>query len=318
VKRAILFCLASASLAAAADFPEAEISNGQIHAKLMLPDAERGYYRGTRFDWSGQISSLEYKGHNYFGQWFPKYDPKLHDAIMGPVEEFRTNDSAIDWDQAKPGDTFVKIGVGVLRKPDEKPYRFATYYDIVDGGKWTTKTFPDHVMYTHELTDKSGIAYLYTKTIRLTKGKPQLTIEHELKNTGKRAIETSVYDHNFFVMDGQPSGPDFTVKFPFDVKAVADVADKATIRNHELTYVHELPTGESVFSELKGYGDTAKDYDLRVENSKVKMGAHIVGDKPLSKVLFWSIRTTVCPEPYISMDIAPGKTEHWKLTYDFY
>ncbi|MGH2564453.1 MAG: hypothetical protein ACRDE5_08070, partial [Ginsengibacter sp.] len=45
--------------------PEAEITNGLITAKLYLPDAENGYYRGSRFDWSGVISDLQYKGHSY-------------------------------------------------------------------------------------------------------------------------------------------------------------------------------------------------------------------------------------------------------------
>ena len=59
----------------AADFPQAEISNGQIRVKLYLPDAKNGYYRGTRFDWSGVIASLEYKGHNFYGPWFDRTDP---------------------------------------------------------------------------------------------------------------------------------------------------------------------------------------------------------------------------------------------------
>ena len=45
----ILLCVAAATLAAA-DFPQAEISNGSAHAKLYLPDAEQGYYQATRFD----------------------------------------------------------------------------------------------------------------------------------------------------------------------------------------------------------------------------------------------------------------------------
>jgi hypothetical protein len=318
VKPVILLLCALATPAKAVDFPQAEISNGVIKAKLLLPDAERGYYRGTRFDWSGVIASLECKGHNYFGQWFEKYDPTLHDAIMGPVEEFRTNDSALGYEQAKPGETFVKIGVGVLRKPDEPAYKFSNRYEIVNGGKWSALSLPDRVVFTHELTDSSGVAYLYTKTVRLVKGKPQLVIEHRLKNTGKRAFETSVYNHNFFVIDGQPSGPDFSVKFPFDVKTVADVSTTAVAKGNELTYVRELPAGQSVYTELKGYGATRKSYDIRVENSKEKVGAHIVGDKPLSKLVFWSIRTTLCPEAYVSMQVEPGHTSEWKITYDFY
>src|ERR1051326_2122289 len=114
--------LACGCAAVAADFPQAEISNGLIRAKLYLPDAEKGYYRATRFDWSGVISSLQYKGHEFFGQWFPRYDPKLHDSITGPVESFKTGDTALGYDEAKPGETFIRIGVGVLRKPEERQY----------------------------------------------------------------------------------------------------------------------------------------------------------------------------------------------------
>src|SRR5689334_18014633 len=83
--------------------PSTEISNGIVSARLYLPHSETGYYQGTRFDWSGVISHLDYKGHSYFGQWFEKYDPKLNDAIMGPVQEF----SPLGYNEAKAGETFV-------------------------------------------------------------------------------------------------------------------------------------------------------------------------------------------------------------------
>ncbi len=87
---------------AAADAPEAGISNGAIDAKLYLPDARQGYYRGTRFDWSGVIYSLRYKGHEYFGPWFEKYAPQTHDAIAGPVEEFLTHDAGLGYADVHP------------------------------------------------------------------------------------------------------------------------------------------------------------------------------------------------------------------------
>src|SRR5579884_1094150 len=89
----------------------------------------------TRFDWSGVIARLEYKHHNYFGVWFPKYEPTLHDAITGPVDEFRSQDGGLGYAEAQPGDFFVKIGVGVLRKLDNEPYQFARNYPIIDHGK---------------------------------------------------------------------------------------------------------------------------------------------------------------------------------------
>src|SRR5437879_8762105 len=43
------------------DAPHADIKNQLIQARLYLPDAERGYYRATRFDWSGIVASLDRK-----------------------------------------------------------------------------------------------------------------------------------------------------------------------------------------------------------------------------------------------------------------
>jgi hypothetical protein len=302
----------------AAEFPEAEISNGTIQAKFYLPDAERGYYRGTRFDWSGSIFSLQYKGHEYFGQWFEKYDPKIHDAITGPVEEYLTNGAGPGYGEAKTGGTFMRIGAGVVRKIEEKAYdRFKTY-EIVDPGKWSIKKGGNWIEFTHVLKDAAGFAYVYTKRVRLIKNKPEMVLEHSLKNTGRRAIETEQYNHNFFVIDRQPTGPDSIVKFPFEARAKMDLKGVALVKDRQLAYARELAPGESVFTELEGFGSTSKDYDFRIEHRKAGAGVRITGDQPIVKLIYWSIRTTLCPEPYIRMKIAPGQTYKWKIDYEFY
>ena len=316
-KLPILFALAGATLAAA-DFPQAEISNAAIRAKLYLPDAQEGYYRATRFDWSGQIASLEYRGHNYFGQWFERYDPNLHDAILGPVEEFLTKGTGLGYNDVKTGESFVKIGVGAVRKPEEQAFHQFSTYEITDAGQWTVHKFPDRVEFTQELSDTAGYAYLYKKTVRLTAGKPQLVLEHTLKNTGSKIIETSVYEHNFYVIDGKPAGPDFTVKVPFALRATNDLKGFAEARGNTFTYLKELEKGQSVFTQLEGHGDTAKDYDIRVENAAAHAGVRQTSDRPLAKLMFWSIRSTVCPEAYIDMRIEPGKEFTWRISYDFY
>src|SRR4051812_18030485 len=83
----LLACL-MVPAAAQENFPQADISSGRIRAKVYLPDPQAGYYRATRFDWSGVVASLAWNGHTFFGQWFQRHDPKIHDAITGPVEEF--------------------------------------------------------------------------------------------------------------------------------------------------------------------------------------------------------------------------------------
>lgn len=314
-------CFSAALLAAdAPDIVATDISNGLIKAKVQLPDAQKGYYRATRFDWSGQMPSLEYKGHTYFGTWNQApYDPKLHDAIMGPVEEFLTNGEGLGYSEAKPGGTFLKIGVGVIRKPDEPKFQQFKTYEIADSGKWSMKKKSDSVEFTQVVSDpSSGYAYAYTKVVRLVKGKPEMVLEHRLKNTGKKAIESDVYEHNFYMLDNQPTGPDVVVKFPFEVKAKGDFRGLAETRGKELVYLKELAKGQSAQSDLTGFGSDPKDYDIRVENTKTGAGVRQTSDRPVSRINYWSIRSTACPEAYIHMNIAPGKEFTWKINYEFY
>ena len=322
-------------VASAAEFPQAELTNGQLRVRVYLPDQKSGFYRSTRFDWSGAVGSLIYKGHEYYAPWFQKIDPNVNDfgyegnevvsapftAMVGPAEEFQTNGRALGWDEAKPGGTFIKIGVGVLRKPnDSANYDHSKTYEVVDPGKWTIKKTRDSIQFVHELADPgSGYGYRYTKILRLTRGKPQMTIEHTFENTGTHAIQSSVYDHNFLVLDRQPPGPDFAITFPFQLQARREpTKGLGEIRGNRIVYLKTLEDKDRMSTSVAGFSDDPKDYDIRVENRKVGAGFHVVGDRPLSNVAFWSIKTVLAVEPYIAMNIEPKGQFTWKLTYDYY
>jgi len=335
---AVLACAAPFGLAAdqkvpATDIPQAEITNEMIRVKLYLPDAKYGYYRATRFDWSGVIANLEYSGHNYYGPWFYRVDPKVHDfdyedpgvvvapcaAIVGPAEEFQTNGTALGWGEAKAGGTFIKIGVGVLRK-DDGNYDHLKLYEIVDPGKWAVKTHRDSIEFTQELTDpSSGYGYIYWKTVRLTKGKPEMVLEHRLRNTGRRAIQSTVYNHNFVVLDKQPPGPDFAITVPFQIQTARPPnKDLAEIRGNQIVYLKVLENKDLVQAPVRGFSDSVKDNEIRIENRKVGAGMRITGDRPLSDGNLWSIRTVLSFEPFITMTISPGGEFTWKTSYEYY
>ncbi len=323
-------CLALAcGLAQAADPPQAEITNGQIKAKLYLPDAANGYYRGTRFDWSGVVYSLEYQGHNYYGPWFDGRDPKIRDytyvgpqliagpcsAITGPAEEFQ----AMGWDDAKPGGTFLKVGVGALRK-DDRPYASFTLYEIANQGKWTVRKRRDSVEFTHVLSDApSGYGYVYRKTVRLIPGKPEMVLEHSLKNTGKRALQGTVYNHNFLTLDRQPTGPDFTLSVPYQIQTSRPPnKELAEVRGDRVVYLKTLQDGDVATTPVRGFGTSAGNHQIRIENTKLGAGMRIVGDRPLSNNSLWSIRRVLAIEPFIALDIPPGGEFSWNTTYEYY
>ena len=56
----------------------------------------------------------------------------------------------------------------------------------------------------------------------------------------------------------------------------------------------------------------------RIETSEAGSGVRIEGDRPLEKLVFWCIRRTLCPEPYVALRVEPGKQEQWSLRYTFY
>ncbi|GAB4039393.1 hypothetical protein [Spirosoma jeollabukense] len=302
------------SMKSVPEVPEADITNGLVHAHLYLPDADKGYYRGTRFDWSGVVASLDYKGHTYHGKWFDTYHPTTHDAIMGPVEEFEP----LGFSDAKAGDTFIKIGVGSLTKPDEKPYSSYKPYEIANSGTWKLKKTKNQVQYSHTLSD-TNYGYEYQKTLTLTKGKPELVITHSLKNTGRRAIETMVYNHNFFVIDQQPAGPGYVVTLPtnnLSAEGGKGVGDLVKLQDNQLVYLRDLGKREQAYFPNLTAGKPVA-YLLTVGNTKTGATVNVTGDREIAKLVFWSSSTTVCPEPYINLNVAPGRTFSWQIAYEY-
>jgi len=363
--------------ASAQGHPSHQITNGEITATVYLPDAKKGFYTTTRFDWSGAIASLKYKGHEYYGNWFSKiadiydfgYEGPNKDvisadftAMVGPAEEF----GALGYDDVPAGGLFVKPGVGVLKR-DEMNYNHSRPYAIANGGKWDVKTSRDAVEFTHTLSEPSiNFGYVYAKVVRLTPGKPQMRISHVMKNTGAKPIVTNVYNHNFTTIDTQTTGPDVEITVPWQMTRVArsggagrqpaargtppaaggparqgqppvdpyaplaagermgtqcgqpQMQSLASAQGNKLVYSKVLEGSECYSGSFTGFGAEAKDNDIRIENKKTGAGMHIKGDRPLTRLGYWSIRTVLAPEPYIDLNIEPGQQFTWTYTYDYY
>lgn len=145
-----------------------------------------------------------------------------------------------------------------------------------------------------------------------------MVIAYSLKNTGSKVIDTTQFNHNFFVMDGQTTGPGVVARFQFEPRALNDFAGVAEVRSKEIVFLKKLEGQQRVYVNLDGYGSTASDYKIAVENRNAGIGVAITGDKPLAKLIFWSRSRVVGPEPYIHLRIDPGKTENWENRYRFY
>ena len=306
---------------------------GPIQAKIHLPDAKQGFYRGTRFDWSGVIYSLSAIrwARLHYGPWFSKTNPSIHDfiyqgddivagpcsAITGPVDEFKP----LGFDDAKPGGTFIKIGIGALRKPDEcrvrqlPPLRNRRSRQMAHQEKARFHSIrPDAFK-----DSSSGFAYVYSKTLQLTNGKPEMLLRHSLKNTGTHAIKTSVYNHNFLVLDAKPPGPGVSITVPFQIQSPHPPnPNLAEIRGNQIIYLNTLKDRDTVATPLQGFSDSFKDNQIRIESTSAGAGMTIQSDRPLLSESLWSIRTVLAMEPFIAISIEPGQEFTWTSTYEYY
>jgi hypothetical protein len=311
----------------------ATIENDQLSAIIQLPDARNGYYRGTRFDWSGVVSSLRFRGHELVNPWSQANDPSVSDyeyrgdkvvtgpntTMVGLPEEFGSlpTRTSFGFEDAKVGGTFVKIGVGILRKPDDKPYDHFRSYDIVGGNRWEVSKTANSVTFTQTVNDgASGYGYVYSKKLTIARGKAELIVEHTLRNTGRLPITGMVYDHNFTRWDNEPPGSDYSVRFSFDVKPAEPLGDMPLqFAGHAVHLTRALGQKESMRALPSGFGTSAGDYDFRIENSKLNLGLRITADQPVSRAALWGIRTVFAIEPFINYDIASGSQFQWKYTY---
>lgn len=295
-------------------YPSLEISNDEVKMKIFLPDEEKGLYRATRFDWSGVIGSVQYKGHEYFGYWKSTHDPMFHEDLTGPVEGFI--EPGLGYAEASAGEKFVRIGVGVIEKADEEEYNWRETYKITDFGKWKIDSGQDWITFSHEVQCDNGFAYVYEKNIKLKDD--GFVIGHRLKNTGSRAIETDQFNHNFFMIDGDRSGTAFKIIFPYEISTQDDPKGMLEVKDKEITFLRDLVDDDAVFVALEGYSDSVEDHKVTVLNERSGAGVTFQVDKPLHRMVFWSCATTLSPENFIWLSVVPGAEESWNSEYTLF
>ena len=317
--------------------PRTTIASGDLRVTIALPDAKRGFYRNTRFDWSGMITEVSRGKSKFYGSWHDGVAPNLNDytdisrgvfasprsSAIGPTEEFinREGENVLGYDAAKPGDTFVKIGVGRLRKPDMSAYVDSNPYDMVDGGQWSVRRKSNRVVFTQRLEPGAeGYGYLYEKTVSVAPG-GVMTIAHRLRNLGPKAIHTQVYNHNFARFDGAEIGPGVRAKFPFPIKGpiidpdLAEVKGLAVIDGSEFGYLRSFAPGE--VAEVSSQGGPNYPSGPFVVTGANGASISMQADVPLVRSVLWSIRRTVAVVPFIALDIEPGAEQRWSWRYTY-
>lgn len=297
------------------DYPTLQLDNGKILVSIYLPDPEHGYYRGPRFDWSGIIQRVATTDHHFYAPLYVNHDPELHDSISGPAEEFAMV-NPMGFAEARAGESFVKIGVGLLRKEAADEYRFNGNYKIIRAGEWVIEHEPDRVSFLQDFCGERGWAYRYRKTIRLLPGLAELLIGHSLENTGEKNIDIDNYNHNFTLIDDVPYGPGYRVNFPFTTASSVSINELAMFQDNVIEVAEPLGDKSLWMPLFEGPGPVEYNAAL-IHNQRTGAAVEFNGDTPITRMVFWAVERAVCPEPFIQLNLAPGQTSEWMSRYRY-
>ncbi len=297
------------------DFPHISLGNDLLNVVVVLPDKAKGFYRGTRFDWSGMAAEININNHSFVEQWYFPHTPEQNNNGIGTAEEFLL---PLAYEEAQPGEVFIKIGVGLIEKTVDEKYSSNLPYAIKDGGEWTISNGKDWIEFQHRIPSVNGYAYHYIKKIELLQNQAVFVVKRRLINSGTKTILSQHYGHNFFQIDKERIDEQYRLRFPFPVRTDNDFSGRADVQDRIIAMTKKLDRKEAFGATLTGYDQSALSHHIVLENTNTRAAIKIEGDKPLSKLYLYVVDTAICPEPYVDISIDPGKEFRWETRYSFY
>ena len=271
-------------------------------------------YKGSRFDWSGKISSIRFK-----------------DLPLTTIEDTGSKDvnflgkglynefgitNPVGYNETPKGGWFHKIGVGLLKK-EHKQYLFhrkhvirPAHFDI---------TYEDRkiiIICKSELIN--GYSYMLKKEITVSEN--SFTINYSLHNTGEKKIITDEYVHNFMAINNALIGEDYTLKFPFQINSslfdeTVNSENKVEIGLDNVTF-NKTPEKQFFFSNLTGGKELQAEWILT--NLKANVGIKEFGSFKTDKINLWGWKHVISPELFFKISVDPKETVEWSRKFDVF
>lgn len=284
------------------------LANENLQLYLDLPDEN---YRSSRFDHTGKITLVKYKNIAISTSERSSADAD-HIYGKGFYNEFGIN-QALGFTEAKMGDWFHKIGVGLLRKDGEQ-YLFNHNYEVQPAQfTFSTETDQANLSCIGPLTN--GYAYVLKKSIRLMED--GFSLHYYLENTGVEDIITSEYTHNFIGIGEDQLGPNYSLKFPARINSsafeeVVNPDNKVIIGKNAVKFSgeHRQP-----FFVSHVFGNKSVTSYWQIINHQCKIAISETGSFKTSKVNLWGWQHVISPELFMHLSLKPSQSAAWTRTY---
>lgn len=268
-------------------------------------------YQFSRFDWTGKITDVKFKGIPVSTQEKINGDEE-HIYGRGFYNEFGI-EMPIGFDEIKKGEYFPKIGVGALQKEGEA-YGFSNAYEVKPAN-FKVIADANKLIIECESKNVNGYAYVLRKEIELLES--SFVIHYKLRNTGEKTIITNEYTHNFLAINNELMGSDYILKFPFELKpdlfdATLNPEDKVVVQKEQITF-NSTPEEQFFYGNLTGNKMVKAHWELI--NTKSKIGISETGSFKTNKINLWGWKHVISPELFFDINLNPGEETEWSRTY---
>lgn len=313
------------------------IRSNRLAIEIAPPGA---VYHRTRFDWTGFITQVTLDGKHTF--CVPEdYNPNSGSGGIGLCNEFGIEKS-IGYAEAKPGECFPKLGIGLLTRPDDAAYNFFRPYEIAHPFPILVESGPAQACFVVDPIDCRGYAARETKTVSVEGN--CLQISYQLENVGSQPLITHEYCHNFVGIDRQPVGPDYTLRFPYPVTFdknldmfrgmlppllrkitpgfIVEMLAKRMVSQDVLdvrgSEIHWKATPTRPFYRRPlGFHPTGQpQWELALASSGV--GMREIDDFSPARVALWGVAHVVSAEIFVDIHLLPGQSQTWTRKYEFF
>jgi hypothetical protein len=346
------------SLATPFSYSNHTLVDGDLSVVVFLPSSlkpdESTFYYSSRFEHGSMIGQIVRKkeGHVLFSSnvWRMPHNSNWPESGFGLASEFGVGDDGafcfyrcgwnqvndvtngvLGYQEAKNGESFLKIGVGELIKgscptcDSAEDYKFNSPYNFAKEPTWKIAELGTNAITLEHEAILGKFGYRIVKDTSLIDNVLQVTTT--LTNLGSDPFSTAWYSHNFFTCDGNPIGPGYSIDLDLKGDTEPLYEEPAT-----WTWSKEITEFAKVFSskyavhvEMERTVDPGARIKTEFVNDETTRGGYWVHacDTTIKASLGFDQKVSMygynlyiehailSPEPQILINLAPGEATTW-------
>lgn len=299
--------------------PAIVLKNHRLCVEIARPTIA---YSGSRFDWTGFITQITLDQKDTFCVK-EQLAPNQGSGGIGFCNEFGI-DLPIGYESTLVGNSFPKIGVGMLKKSSEKPYDFFSPYEVAPIA-FTDKLQSDAqgqpISYEVNSMIQEGPYHIHLKkTISLQEDR--LLIDYTLNNSGEEAFETNEYCHNFIGINNRHMEDGYILQIPAATKVEKMAGEfevlikpNSSASLTQISWDHKPEVDYYALLDSSPEPTTAK---WTLYNERDGVGVRDYSNFPVTKFALWGHAHVCSPELFIHLSLTPGQEISWKREYQFF